>query len=353
VREPWHCCAAGGTRGDRRFPHRASRDRALLRDLGRCVLGDRPPTSPRRPPGTRPPKWWCAVSAAACAASWAPHPGAKPCSLARSSTKSSSPSTPIVRLVSATGPSSCSATPRRCDPENSPRSTSATSSPSRQAYSWPSDDQRQIKTDLDSSLAWHADNVLRPIWALDAWLKIRPAGAGALFTRVYRWGAVTAERIGPRAVSRLVQARANAAGFDGIPSPDIRCALATPPPPPSTAPRSTGSPPRPAIATSAPSSTTTSDPRRRSRPPPAATSASDSRCVSGPGAKPARSDRPPGSRLSGRSRRDHVDPPRRAAWRRYPAAGCHSAACARLSIEATTSATNDCRCAGAMRSSER
>jgi len=56
-----------------------------------------------------------------------------------------------------------------------------------------------------------------PVRALDAWFKIRPAGAGALFTRVYRSGAVTAERIGPRAVSRLVQARANAAGFDGIP----------------------------------------------------------------------------------------------------------------------------------------
>ncbi len=29
--------------------------------------------------------------------------------------------------------------------------------------------------------------------------------------------AVTTERIGPRAVSRLVQQRANAAGFDGVP----------------------------------------------------------------------------------------------------------------------------------------
>lgn len=42
-------------------------------------------------------------------------------------------------------------------------------------------------------------------------------GQGALFTRVYRSGTVTTERIGPRADSRLVQARANAAGFDGIP----------------------------------------------------------------------------------------------------------------------------------------
>lgn len=30
-------------------------------------------------------------------------------------------------------------------------------------------------------------------------------------------GSITTERIGPRAVSRLVQQRANATGFDGIP----------------------------------------------------------------------------------------------------------------------------------------
>lgn len=56
-----------------------------------------------------------------------------------------------------------------------------------------------------------------PIRALDAWLKIRLAGPGALFTRVFRSSAVSTERIGPRAVSRLVQARAIAAGFDGVP----------------------------------------------------------------------------------------------------------------------------------------
>lgn len=56
-----------------------------------------------------------------------------------------------------------------------------------------------------------------PIGALDAWLAIRPDGPGALFTRVYASGTVNAERIGPRAVSRLVQARANDAGFEGIP----------------------------------------------------------------------------------------------------------------------------------------
>jgi hypothetical protein len=36
-----------------------------------------------------------------------------------------------------------------------------------------------------------------------------------LFTRVYRSGTVTTERIGPRAVSRSVQARSIEAGFDG------------------------------------------------------------------------------------------------------------------------------------------
>ena len=114
-----------------------------------------------------------------------------------------------------------------------------------------------------------------PIRALDHWLRIRPAGQGALFTRVYRSGTVTTKRIRPRAVSRLVKTRANAAGFDDIPvtGHSLRAGHAT------TAAvngaRSTGSPPRPAIATSAPSSTTTSDPPRRSRPPPATTSAFD------------------------------------------------------------------------------
>lgn len=55
-----------------------------------------------------------------------------------------------------------------------------------------------------------------PLRALDAWLTTRPAGPGALFTRVYASGTATTERIGPRAVSRLVQARAITAGFDGI-----------------------------------------------------------------------------------------------------------------------------------------
>ncbi len=63
-----------------------------------------------------------------------------------------------------------------------------------------------------------AGNVRRPIPSGRSTRGSRSARqALARFTRVYRSGAVTGERIGPRAVSRLVQARANAAGFDGIP----------------------------------------------------------------------------------------------------------------------------------------
>lgn len=116
-----------------------------------------------------------------------------------------------------------------------------------------------------------------PIRALDAWLKIRPAGPGALFTRVYRSGAVTTERIGPRAVSRLVQARADEAGFDGIPVTGHSLRAGVRRPPPSMAPPSTGSPRRPATATSARCSTTTFDQLRLSRRQPAETSVRD-RC---------------------------------------------------------------------------
>lgn len=56
-----------------------------------------------------------------------------------------------------------------------------------------------------------------PIRALDAWLKVRPSVPGALFTRVLWRNHPTSERIGPRAISRTVQERADAAGFDGIP----------------------------------------------------------------------------------------------------------------------------------------
>lgn len=85
---------------------------------------------------------------------------------------------------------------------------------------------------------------------------------------------LTRERIEPRAVTRLVQQRANA-GSTAFPSPATHCVPATPPPRPSTVPRSTESPPRPGTATSSLSSTITSDRRRRWRIRPVATSASD------------------------------------------------------------------------------
>lgn len=81
---------------------------------------------------------------------------------------------------------------------------------------------RQSKTDQDGQgqlvgVARGDNRLTDPIRALDAWLMTRPVGPGALFSRVVYPGSVTSVRIGPRAVSRLVQQRANAAGFDGIP----------------------------------------------------------------------------------------------------------------------------------------
>jgi integrase len=81
---------------------------------------------------------------------------------------------------------------------------------------------RRSKTDQDArgqlvGVARGDNRVTDPIRALDAWLKIRPAGPGAIFTRVVSPGSLTTVRIGPRAVSRLVQQRAIAAGLDGIP----------------------------------------------------------------------------------------------------------------------------------------
>ena len=81
---------------------------------------------------------------------------------------------------------------------------------------------RRSKTDRDGhgqlvGVARGDHRLTDPIRALDAWLMTRPAGPGALFTRVVYPGSLTTERIGPRAVSRLVQQRANAVGFDGIP----------------------------------------------------------------------------------------------------------------------------------------
>lgn len=56
-----------------------------------------------------------------------------------------------------------------------------------------------------------------PIRALDVWLTVSVCDPGALFTRVLWKNHHTSDRIGPRAISRTVQERANTAGFDGIP----------------------------------------------------------------------------------------------------------------------------------------
>jgi len=81
---------------------------------------------------------------------------------------------------------------------------------------------RRSKTDPDAhgqlvGVARGDNRLTDPIRALDAWLKVRPSEPGALFTRVLYRNHPTSERIGPRAISRTVQERANEAGFDGVP----------------------------------------------------------------------------------------------------------------------------------------
>lgn len=81
---------------------------------------------------------------------------------------------------------------------------------------------RRSKTDPDArgqlvAIARGQNPITDPIRALDNWLKVRPAEPGALFTRVCYRNHPTIERIGPRAISRTVQERANEAGFTGIP----------------------------------------------------------------------------------------------------------------------------------------
>jgi integrase len=71
-----------------------------------------------------------------------------------------------------------------------------------------------------------------PVRALDAWFKIRPAGAGALFTRVYRSGAVTAERIGPERSADSSRRAPTPQDSTASRSPATRFAPATPPPRP-------------------------------------------------------------------------------------------------------------------------
>ncbi len=81
---------------------------------------------------------------------------------------------------------------------------------------------RRSKTDQDAhgqlvGVARGDHRMTDPIRALDDWIRIRPAGSGALFTRVFYRSHPTSERIGPRAISRTVKEHAIAAGFDGIP----------------------------------------------------------------------------------------------------------------------------------------
>lgn len=81
---------------------------------------------------------------------------------------------------------------------------------------------RRSKTDPDAQgqlvgVARGDNRLTDPIRALDAWLTVRPSEPGALFTRVAYRRHPTSQRLGPRAISRTVQERANAAGFDGVP----------------------------------------------------------------------------------------------------------------------------------------
>jgi integrase len=68
-----------------------------------------------------------------------------------------------------------------------------------------------------------------PIRALRAWLDLRPAGAGPLFTRVPATRPITSEGIGPRTISDLVRDRAAAAGLGdlGVSGHSLRAGHAT------------------------------------------------------------------------------------------------------------------------------
>ncbi len=80
---------------------------------------------------------------------------------------------------------------------------------------------RRSKTDQDAQgqhvgVARGENELTDPIQALDRWLSVRPIGPGALFTRVVYRNYPTTERIGPRAISRTVRDRAQAAGLYGL-----------------------------------------------------------------------------------------------------------------------------------------
>jgi integrase len=68
-----------------------------------------------------------------------------------------------------------------------------------------------------------------PIRALGTWLKVRPTGSGALFTRVPAARPITSDGIGPRTVSDLVRNRADAAGLGdlGVSGHSLRAGHAT------------------------------------------------------------------------------------------------------------------------------
>lgn len=81
---------------------------------------------------------------------------------------------------------------------------------------------RRSKTDQDGhgqlvGVASGGHRVTDPVSALADWLAVRPVGSGRLFTRIHPTGYATVEPIGVRTVSRMVQARAQAAGLDGLP----------------------------------------------------------------------------------------------------------------------------------------
>ncbi|BDO43145.1 integrase [Cellulomonas sp. NTE-D12] len=56
-----------------------------------------------------------------------------------------------------------------------------------------------------------------PVAALHAWLQVRPAGSGPLFSRMRRGGHVTSEPLSGAAVARVLQGRAAGAGLSDLP----------------------------------------------------------------------------------------------------------------------------------------
>jgi integrase len=93
---------------------------------------------------------------------------------------------------------------------------------------------RRSKTDQEAQgqsvgIAAGLHTATDPIRALRAWLDLRPAGAGPLFTRVPANRAISRDGIGQRTVSDLVRNRATAAGLGdlGISGHSLRAGHAT------------------------------------------------------------------------------------------------------------------------------